>query len=163
MRAAVTGGTQENAGHGHITGFGSFGDRTCVLPALTMVYTLSFVDRIVISVGGGPPVIEEFQLTNFQFGILSGIGFALFYTLLDIPIARFSERPVQCFRRRRQRARPPAPRGESHRHPPDLRDRGIDLQPRRHLLPDSRPDFRQRPLVERSCNLIQQYGNNTDD
>ncbi|MFN3312687.1 MAG: spinster family MFS transporter [Hyphomonas sp.] len=91
MRAAVTGGTEENAGQGHLTGFGSFGYRTYVLLTLTLVYTLNFVDRILISVVGGP-IIEEFQLTNFQFGILSGIGFALFYTLLGIPIASFSER-----------------------------------------------------------------------
>ncbi len=87
MSAADTGVERQ----GHLTGFSSFGYRTYVLLTLTLVYTLNFVDRILISVVGGP-IIEEFQLTNFQFGILSGIGFALFYTLLGIPIASFSER-----------------------------------------------------------------------
>lgn len=71
--------------------FGSFSYRTYVLLTLTLVYTLNFVDRILISVIGRP-IIDEFGLSNFQFGILSGIGFALFYTLLGIPIASFSER-----------------------------------------------------------------------
>ncbi|MFN7054527.1 spinster family MFS transporter [Hyphomonas sp.] len=90
MQSAAGSGTAES-GQGHLTGYGTFSYRTYVLLTLTLVYTLNFVDRILISVVGGP-IIEEFQLTNFQFGILSGIGFALFYTLLGIPIASFSER-----------------------------------------------------------------------
>ncbi|MEM7767219.1 MAG: MFS transporter [Pseudomonadota bacterium] len=71
--------------------FGSFGYRTYVLLTLTVVYTFNFIDRILISVVGRP-IIDEFGLSNFQFGILSGLGFALFYTLLGIPIATLSER-----------------------------------------------------------------------
>lgn len=78
-------------GTGHLTGFGSKPYRSYVLLTLTLVYTLNFIDRILISVVGRP-IIDEFQLSNFQFGILSGIGFALFYTLLGIPIANLSER-----------------------------------------------------------------------
>lgn len=82
-------GTASTAGH--VSGFGSKPYRTYVLLTLTVVYTLNFIDRILITVVGRP-IIEEFELSNFQFGILSGIGFALFYTLLGIPIASFSER-----------------------------------------------------------------------
>lgn len=71
--------------------YGNYGYRTYVLLTLTVVYTLNFIDRILITVVGRP-IIEEFGLSNFQFGILSGIGFALFYTLLGIPIASLSER-----------------------------------------------------------------------
>lgn len=78
-------------GSGHLTGFGTKSYRTYVLLTLTFVYTLNFVDRILISVVGRP-IIDEFGLSNFQFGILSGIGFALFYTLLGIPIANLSEK-----------------------------------------------------------------------
>lgn len=70
--------------------FGGKGYRTYVLGSLTLIYTLNFVDRILISVVGRP-IIEEFGLTNLQFGILTGIGFALFYTAMGIPIARLSE------------------------------------------------------------------------
>lgn len=70
--------------------FGSFRYRTYVLLTLTLLYILNFVDRILISVIGRP-IIDEFDLSNFQFGILTGIGFALFYTALGIPLARLSE------------------------------------------------------------------------
>ncbi|MHA7901191.1 MAG: spinster family MFS transporter [Henriciella sp.] len=71
--------------------YGSFGYRSYVLMALTVVYTFNFIDRILISVVS-VPIINEFQLSQFQFGLLSGIGFALFYTLLGIPIANLSEK-----------------------------------------------------------------------
>ncbi|MEO0785537.1 MAG: MFS transporter [Pseudomonadota bacterium] len=71
--------------------YGSFPYRTYVLLTLTLVYTFNFIDRILISVVS-VPIINEFGLSQFQFGLLSGIGFALFYTLLGIPIANLSER-----------------------------------------------------------------------
>lgn len=71
--------------------FGSFGYRTYVLISLTAVYIINFLDRILISVIGRP-IIEEFGLSNFQFGMLTGFAFALFYTALGIPIARYSDR-----------------------------------------------------------------------
>ena len=71
--------------------YGSFAYRTYVLISLTTVYMINFLDRILISVIGRP-IIDEFGLSNFQFGILTGFGFALFYTTLGIPIARFSDR-----------------------------------------------------------------------
>lgn len=71
--------------------FGSYGYRTYVLATLTIVYTFNFIDRILISVVS-VPIINEFELSQFQFGLLSGIGFALFYTILGIPIANLSEK-----------------------------------------------------------------------
>ena len=71
--------------------FGSRPYRTYVLVTLTAVYTLNFVDRILIGVIA-QPIIEEFQLRDWQFGLLSGFGFALMYTLMGLPIARLAER-----------------------------------------------------------------------
>ncbi|MDJ0922665.1 MAG: MFS transporter [Henriciella sp.] len=71
--------------------YASFEYRTYVLITLTIVYTFNFIDRILISVVS-VPIINEFELSQFQFGLLSGIGFALFYTLLGIPIANLSEK-----------------------------------------------------------------------
>ena len=88
MSEAVAGA---GSARGHETGFGSKSYRNYVLLTLTVVYTFNFIDRILISVVG-VPIINEFGLSQFQFGLLSGIGFALFYTLLGIPIASFSER-----------------------------------------------------------------------
>ncbi|MEM7329417.1 MAG: MFS transporter [Pseudomonadota bacterium] len=75
----------------HVRSYGSFTYRSYVLLSLTLVYTFNFIDRILISVVA-VPIINEFGLTQFQFGLLAGIGFALFYTLLGIPIATLSER-----------------------------------------------------------------------
>ena len=71
--------------------FGTPGYRTFVLLSLTLVYTLNFIDRILIGVVA-QPIIEEFRLQDWQFGLLSGFGFALMYTLMGIPIARWAER-----------------------------------------------------------------------
>lgn len=87
MQTADSLSSQTNTGEN----YGSFRYRTYVLLTLTVVYIFNFLDHILISVIGRP-IIEEFGLSNFQFGILTGFGFALFYTTLGIPIARFSDR-----------------------------------------------------------------------
>jgi predicted MFS family arabinose efflux permease len=71
--------------------FGTSGYRNYVLIALTLAYTLNFIDRVLIAVVA-QPIIEEFRLQDWQFGLLSGFGFALMYTLMGIPIARLAER-----------------------------------------------------------------------
>lgn len=76
--------------------FGSPGYRTYVLLTLTFAYTLNFVDRILIGVVA-EPIIKEFALADWQFGILSGFGFALLYTLAGIPIARLAERANRVY------------------------------------------------------------------
>lgn len=70
--------------------FGTSGYRNYVLFSLTLLYTLNFIDRILIGVVA-QPIIEEFKLQDWQFGLLSGFGFALMYTLMGIPIARLAE------------------------------------------------------------------------
>lgn len=71
--------------------FGTPAYRGYVLFALTLVFTLNFIDRILISVVA-QPIMEEFKLSDTQFGVLSGFGFALMYTIAGIPIARLAER-----------------------------------------------------------------------
>ena len=70
--------------------FGTAGYRNYVLIALTLVYTLNFIDRILIGVLA-QPIIEEFKLQDWQFGLLSGFAFALMYSVIGIPIARLAE------------------------------------------------------------------------
>lgn len=72
-------------------GFGSRGYRNYVLGSLTLVFALNSMDRLLIGVVA-QPLIEEFQMSDWEFGLLSGIGFALMYTLASIPIARLAER-----------------------------------------------------------------------
>ena len=60
------------------------------LITLTMVYALSFMDRIVIGMLM-QPIKEELLLSDTQLGFLTGIAFAFFYATLGIPIARFAD------------------------------------------------------------------------
>lgn len=76
---------------GFETGFGSKGYRAYVLGTLLLAYIFNFIDRVMIGYLAAP-IKAEFSLTNTQFGLLSGLAFAAFYTFLGIPIARLSER-----------------------------------------------------------------------
>ena len=80
-----------SSGTGHLTGFGSKPYRTFVLLSLTLIYTLNFIDRTLITVVA-QPIIETFGLTDTQWGLLSGPPFALFYAAMGIPIAILADR-----------------------------------------------------------------------
>ena len=64
--------------------------RYLVLGILTTVYISNFVDRQVINVLAAY-IIEDLQLSDGQFGMLSGLAFAFIYTVLGIPIARLAD------------------------------------------------------------------------
>jgi MFS family permease len=78
-------------GQGHITGYGTPAYRAYVLNALLIIYTLSFMDRALLSVVGRP-LKAEFQITDFWYGMLTGAGFAFVFATLGIPLARLSEK-----------------------------------------------------------------------
>jgi MFS family permease len=65
--------------------------KTLVLTLLVTAYTLNFIDRTIIATIG-QPIKDELKITDAQLGLLQGLYFALLYTLLGIPIARFAER-----------------------------------------------------------------------
>lgn len=58
---------------------------------LLAIYTLNFVDRQIVAVLG-EDIKRDLGLDDTQLGLLGGLAFALFYTVLGIPIARFAER-----------------------------------------------------------------------
>ena len=62
-----------------------------VLFLLVTAYTLNFIDRTIIATLG-QPIKEALKISDTQLGLLGGLYFALLYTLLGIPIARFAER-----------------------------------------------------------------------
>lgn len=72
-------------------GYGSSAYRSYVLFALIVVYTFNFIDRTLIGVLG-EQIRETFGLSDFMIGILSGLAFAVLYTLLGIPFAMLAER-----------------------------------------------------------------------
>lgn len=50
-----------------------------MLISLTVLCTLNFVDGVLIQILA-QPIIEEFKLQDWQFGLLSGFGFVFIYT-----------------------------------------------------------------------------------
>ena len=64
--------------------------RYLVLGILTTVYVSNFVDRQVINVLA-QPIIDDLNISDGQFGMLSGLAFAFIYTTLGVPIARWAD------------------------------------------------------------------------
>jgi predicted MFS family arabinose efflux permease len=57
---------------------------------LTLAYTVSIIDRMILSVLF-VPIKAEFGLSDASLGLLGGLAFALFYATLGIPIARLAD------------------------------------------------------------------------
>ena len=60
---------------------------------LLVVYVLNFLDRQIVGILA-EPISRELGLSDTQIGLMTGIAFALFYTGLGIPIARYCDRPT---------------------------------------------------------------------
>jgi len=61
------------------------------LIVLTIAYILNFVDRQLVGILG-QPIKTELHLSDTQLGLLGGFAFALFYSVLGLPVARLAER-----------------------------------------------------------------------
>lgn len=62
-----------------------------VVVLLTLIYTVSFIDRQILALMIGP-IRKDFGISDTQVSLLIGLAFALFYTFLGIPIARLADR-----------------------------------------------------------------------
>jgi predicted MFS family arabinose efflux permease len=58
---------------------------------LTIIYMLNFVDRQIVNILA-EPIKRDLGLADWQLGAMTGLGFAMFYTVLGIPMARLAER-----------------------------------------------------------------------
>lgn len=88
MTAATA--SEEASAQSKNTGFGTKPYRTYVLSALTLIYIMNFVDRGLLAVVG-PDLVPELGISDTQFGLLTGFGFALLYTIVGIPLARYAD------------------------------------------------------------------------
>ena len=61
------------------------------LAVLLLAYILSFIDRNVMAVLIGP-IREDFTINDFQYSLLHGFAFSMFYIFLGLPIARLADR-----------------------------------------------------------------------
>jgi predicted MFS family arabinose efflux permease len=69
----------------------SRGYRTWLLTVLLLVNLLNLADRQGLA-AVVPAMKADLRLSDSQLGLILGLGFAIFYTLLGLPIARLSER-----------------------------------------------------------------------
>lgn len=63
-----------------------------MLWTLLLVYILNFLDRQVVTILA-EPIKNDLRLSDTQIGLMTGLAFALFYTVLGIPIARYADSP----------------------------------------------------------------------
>ena len=73
------------------TGAPSTRYRTYVLSMLVIVYVFNFLDRQIVTILA-EPIKMELGLSDTQIGLMTGLAFAIFYTVLGIPLARLADR-----------------------------------------------------------------------
>ncbi len=59
---------------------------------LLVVYIFNFIDRQIVNILA-EPIARDLGLSDTQIGLMTGLAFALFYTALGLPIARYADRP----------------------------------------------------------------------
>jgi len=57
---------------------------------MTVAYMFSYIDRQIISLMVGP-IRDDLGISDSEFSLLVGLAFALFYTVLGIPIGRLAD------------------------------------------------------------------------
>lgn len=62
-----------------------------IVGVLMLAYMVAFIDRQIITLLI-QPIKQSFDINDTQVSLLSGFAFAIFYTLLGLPIARFADR-----------------------------------------------------------------------
>ena len=83
--------SQTDHGGAPETGYGSKQYRKYILGILLTVYIFNFIDRTIINILT-EPIKESFGVEDWQMGLLGGPAFAILYTFVGVPIARFSEK-----------------------------------------------------------------------
>jgi MFS family permease len=63
-----------------------------VLLMLTLCYVVNVIDRSQVLAASVQAIKKEFGASDFQMGMLSGLPFAIFYSLMGIPIAAWADR-----------------------------------------------------------------------
>lgn len=67
------------------------GARRYAVGMLLVIYIFNFLDRQIVNILA-EPIKLELGLADWQLGMLTGLAFAAFYTVLGIPIARYAEK-----------------------------------------------------------------------
>ena len=64
--------------------------RRKALGILLLIYVFNFVDRQVVNILA-ESIKRDLALTDTQLGMMTGLAFAVFYSMLGLPIARYAE------------------------------------------------------------------------
>ena len=62
-----------------------------VVFVLMVCYTVSFIDRQILALLVGP-IRADLEISDTQIGLLGGLAFSLFYTLMGLPLGRLADR-----------------------------------------------------------------------
>ena len=62
-----------------------------VVVILMLAQTASFVDRMIMGLLVGP-IRESFSISDTQYSLLAGLAFAIFYSIMGLPLARLTDR-----------------------------------------------------------------------
>lgn len=62
-----------------------------VLALLLLAYIFNFLDRTILNILAGP-IIRDLKLTDTQFGAITGLAFAILYSVLGVPLALLADR-----------------------------------------------------------------------
>jgi MFS family permease len=73
------------------TGAATRGRAVYALAMLTVIYSLNFLDRTVITILIDP-IKHDYHLSDKTMGFISGFGFVIFYSILAAPVARWADR-----------------------------------------------------------------------
>ncbi|GAA0334457.1 MFS transporter [Sphingomonas oligophenolica] len=86
---------EDRSTHKNIAGSGA----TTTTAALNVAFLLLFlsnaanmIDRQIVNILA-EPIKHELLLADWQLGVLTGLTFAVFYTVLGVPLARYADRP----------------------------------------------------------------------
>jgi MFS family permease len=77
---------EKNSGAPHSLGYAWY-----VVIVLMVIYTLSFIDRQILAFLVGP-IRADLQISDTAMGLLGGFAFAIFFTLLGLPMGRLADR-----------------------------------------------------------------------
>ncbi len=72
------------------SGYPKAGYAWYVVIILFLVYTLAFVDRMIITFLVDP-IRSDFNINDFQFSILSTLSFSILYSIMGIPLGRLAD------------------------------------------------------------------------
>lgn len=78
----------------HANGLQPVAGRWRAFSILFVIYVANFVDRSILGILN-QPIKEDLGLSDSELGFVNGLAFALFYTVMGLPLARLADRWIR--------------------------------------------------------------------